>query len=323
MSHKVERMIIAEKTEAPWHRTNYGEIKNGATPDEWIVASGCDWEAERRPLFYTKDGVNYPTAKEALVRSDNNFILDYVTDTWVPVQNRDAFRTIGKFAKEGKIKLETAGSLDEGRFVWVLGRLTHVEKFDGIKDSKGKIDQVNPYVLFVNPHKYGHVSSALFTPTRVVCWNTLSLALSEATQNSIVFKHAHRTEFNVEAAQALLANTKELYDAHSANAVTMASARYTEATLRKYFDYCFPSKEDARKESTNKAQQLLALVDKQPGTQFAPGTWWQAYNAVTYGLDHVFGRDEELRLQKAWFGKEALTKIKALNKAVELAEQSF
>ena len=68
------------------------------------------------------------------------------------------------------------------------------------------------------------------------------------------------------------------------------------------------------------AQGALDILETQPGANYAPGSWWNAYNAVTYMTDHVIGRNQESRLTSAWYGLNKSVKVKALEKAVKLAE---
>jgi hypothetical protein len=62
------------------------------------------------------------------------------------------------------------------------------------------------------------------------------------------------------------------------------------------------------------------VLMNQPGTEFAPGSWWQAFNAVTYMTDHVMGRNADNRLTSSWYGGNRNLKSKALETAIEMAE---
>ena len=106
----------------------------------------------------------------------------------------------------------------------------------------------------------------------------------------------------------------------------LGSKRYTEETVKNYFNHVFPviaynkEKGPQRKELSKSATRALEVLDTQPGTKFAEGSWWQAFNAVTYLTDHEIGRSQDTRLQSAWFGANKNLKIKALESAVEFAE---
>ena len=71
---------------------------------------------------------------------------------------------------------------------------------------------------------------------------------------------------------------------------------------------------------TRTGETVRELMSTQPGAQYGEGTWWQAYNAVTYFTDHVAGRSNDTRMQSAWFGANQKKKVDSLKKAVEYAE---
>ena len=106
----------------------------------------------------------------------------------------------------------------------------------------------------------------------------------------------------------------------------LGSKRYTEDTLKKYFSDVFPvlaynkEKGPQRKEISKSATRALEVIDTQPGAEFARGSWWQAFNAVTYLVDHEIGKSADSRLSSAWFGPNKNLKLKALESAVEFAE---
>ena len=68
------------------------------------------------------------------------------------------------------------------------------------------------------------------------------------------------------------------------------------------------------------AQLAVDMLDTQPGSNYAPGSWWNAYNSVTFLTDHVLGRSNDTRMTSAWFGANQARKVQALNLAVEMAE---
>jgi hypothetical protein len=68
------------------------------------------------------------------------------------------------------------------------------------------------------------------------------------------------------------------------------------------------------------AALALDIIDTQPGAEFAEGSWWQAFNTVTYKTDHLIGRSADNRLTSAWYGSNKNLKTKALETAVEFAE---
>jgi hypothetical protein len=80
-----------------------------------------------------------------------------------------------------------------------------------------------------------------------------------------------------------------------------------------------PKEVKAYEDLSRNAKLCFDVLDTQPGAEFAQGTWWQAFNSVTFVTDHVQGRNKDNRLHSQWFGQNAARKVVAANKAVELA----
>ena len=99
----------------------------------------------------------------------------------------------------------------------------------------------------------------------------------------------------------------------------LASKSYKQPTLEEFIDSLFPNTGKSDDRSKN-ADRTLELVEEQPGAHLAEGSWWQAFNAVTYMTDHEMGRNADSRLTSAWFGQNRTRKKKALEKALEYAE---
>ena len=103
----------------------------------------------------------------------------------------------------------------------------------------------------------------------------------------------------------------------------VGSKNFDKDTLEAYMAAVFPviSKSDTpQKELSTPAQKVIELVDTQPGAEFANGTFWSAFNAVTYYVDHVAGRTQDNRLHSAWFGQGKKIKDDALTLAIKFAE---
>src|ERR1700722_8371175 len=166
--HNVETM--AWTSERPWHGLGV-EVSNDLTAEQLIKAAQLDWTVSTHPIF-TQIGDQKLGLKEmALVRDTDNSVLDIVGSDWEPNQNQTAFEFFKEFVDAGDMTMETAGSLQDGRLVWGLAKVKEsFELFGG--------DKVESYLLFSNPHKYGWSIDVRFTPVRVVCNNTLTLALN-------------------------------------------------------------------------------------------------------------------------------------------------
>jgi hypothetical protein len=105
----------------------------------------------------------------------------------------------------------------------------------------------------------------------------------------------------------------------------LGSKRYNNENIVEYFTRIFPvtgSNDKKKKEISKNAQYALDVLETQPGAEYAEGTWWQPFNAVTYFADHLAGRTADTRLTSSWYGYNKGVKTKALELAIEMAEAS-
>jgi phage/plasmid-like protein (TIGR03299 family) len=304
MAHLVETMAYAG--EVPWHGLGH-KVPSDLSTDQMMQAAGLDWTVQKIPAFVKIEDESQAIDAAALVRSSDNKILDVVSSDWNPVQNQEAFDFFQDFVNAGDMEMHTAGSLKGGQIVWALAKIKDsFELFGG--------DQVDSYMLFTNPHVYGQSLDIRFTPIRVVCNNTLTLSLSQ--KNGTAFKLSHRREFVADQAKQALGIAHAKLDEYKSMASWMGSKRYDNESIKAYFQDLFPSQGD--KDSRN-AIKALEVLELQPGAKFAEGSWWQAFNAVTYMTDHLMGRSNDARLQSAWFGVNKSLKNKALQQAIYMA----
>jgi len=310
----VESMAY-NKAETPWHGLGVA-VDSDLTPEQMLKQAGLDWEVEMIPAFVKINKKEVDIGKSALIRSKDQRILSVVSNDWRPLQNLQAFEFFNEFIAAGDMDMETAGSLCKGELVWGLARIK-----DGFSLFKGK-DEINSYLLLTNPHRYGWSISVANINVRVVCMNTLRMAMNEMNNNNVV-KVNHRKEFIADQVKVALGIAHEKLEAYKAAAQFLSSKKMGKENVVDYFKRVFPvltSKEDSKKEISKPAQKTLEILDTQPGAELGEGTWWQGYNAVTYYLDHKAGRSEDTRLTSSWYGSNAKKKIDALKTAVEFAE---
>lgn len=314
MAHMVETMAYAG--EVPWHGLGV-RVPYDLSPAQMLDKAGLDWTVQKIPAFATVAGKQVNIGKSALVRSSDDSILDVVSNDWNPVQNQEAFEFFDEYCRAGDMEMHTAGSLRDGQIVWALAKVK--ESFDLFKG-----DQVDSFLLFTNPHRFGQCIDVRFTPIRVVCNNTLTLSLEQKTKNAV--KTSHRTVFDAENVKEQLGIATNKLQKYKEMAAFLGSKRYTKDSLKEYFSNVFPilvynkEKGPQRKDLSKSATRALEVIDTQPGAEFAKGSWWQAFNTVTYLTDHEIGKTVDSRLTSAWFGPNKNLKIKALETAVEMAE---
>ena len=315
MAHEVETMAYAG--EVPWHGLGV-EVSNDLTPLQMMQKAGLDWRVEKVDAYVDINGEQVRTGQQALVRTSDSTILTNVTDAWNPLQNEEAFDFFAEYVAAGDMEMHTAGSLRNGQMVWALAKVK--ESFDVFGD-----DRVDAYFLFSNPHQYGKSIDVRFTPIRVVCHNTLTMSLQQSADRSV--KVGHRQVFDPDRVKADLGLAHEKFAKYKEMAQFLGSKRFTVESLISFYDEVYPStSRTAEKVPATKVEELSRsarmcydALETQPGAQYGEGTWWQAFNSVTYVTDHLQGRSAEQRLHNQWFGYNQPRKVQAAEKAVEFA----
>jgi len=310
MAHNVETMAYAG--EVPWHGLGKKVIAD-LTPEQMLVEAGLDWTVEKVSLFYeTVDGRKIKAGqKQALIRASDQRMLDVVSEDWNPLQNIEAFDFFNDFVQAGDMEMHTAGSLQNGKLVWALAKVN--DSFEVFKN-----DIVDQYLLFTNPHKFGAAIDVRMTPIRVVCNNTLSMALDGKADKMV--KVNHRQVFDADEVKATLGVAKQKLEKYKEAALFLGSKRFTNDNIVEYFDRVFPSLSKASDKLSRQATQAMEVLNTQPGHQYGEGTWWHGFNTVTYLTDHKLGRSVDTRLTSAWFGANRTKKLNALEIALEYAE---
>lgn len=316
MAHQVETMAYAGET--PWHGLGV-PVSNDLTPVQMMEKAGVDWSVQECESFVDFNGERISTGQKALVRSTDGKVLTNVGKDWNPVQNEQAFEFFSEYVFAGDMEMHTAGSLKDGQMVWALAK---------VKDSFDLFggDTVESYLLFSNPHQYGKSIDVRFTPIRVVCNNTLSLSLSMQAERQV--KVGHRVEFNPGEVKEALGIASEKLATYREMAEYLGSKRFSMDKLIEYYNTVYPRTSDKRVQDkklsvdtlSRNAKQCLDILESQPGAEFAEGSWWQAYNSVTFVTDHVQGRNADNRLYSSWFGGNQTRKKNALETAIEFAE---
>ena len=316
MAHMVETMAYAG--EVPWHGLGV-PVSNDLTPAQMMKKAGLDWQVGEVDTFIEYNGNKQFTGNKCLVRETDGRILTTVGENWNPVQNETAFEFFSEFVSEGNMEMHTAGSLKDGQMVWALAKVKDsFELFGG--------DTVESYLLFSNPHQYGKAIDVRFTPIRVVCNNTLTLSLESKAERSV--RIGHRVEFDPSEVKQALGIAAEKLETYKDMATFLGKKRFTADAYIEYLNTVFPRTADKKVQGkalsvdtlSRNAKLAYDSLETQPGAKFAEGSWWQAFNSVTFITDHVQGRNEDNRLYSSWFGGNQIRKRDALKTAIEFAE---
>lgn len=166
MAANVESMFYVRV--APWHGLGVC-VESALSSEEALEKSGLNWNVIQRPIMTS----NYDLIPgyKANIRDTDNRVLGVVTDRYKVVQNSEAFAFTDSLLGEG-VKYETAGSLQNGKKIWILAKLPDKYIIEG--------EQIEPYLVFSSSHDGSGAIKVAMTPVRVVCQNTLNIALSSA-----------------------------------------------------------------------------------------------------------------------------------------------
>jgi phage/plasmid-like protein (TIGR03299 family) len=301
------------------------EVPKAVTAAQMIRDAGLDWEVALKPARgatkinnqeeYSRDEVLRQPRKGIL---ENEVLLGLVSRRYQPLQNSEAFEFFDPIVGASKAHFETAGALGEGERIWVMARMP-----GAMEIVRG--DECLKYLLLSNTHSGEGSVIVKFTSVRVVCQNTLMLAMKDG-QKAYRVRHSKRMQFKLEELSEFMAITQQIYQEAEKSFRRLAQVQMREGRLEEYFGLIFPRNEDQKKSGKTPPRwtDLRRVFDTQddlqkPGVQ---GTLWAAYNAVTRFEDYKQPQPGELneqRIQRAWFGGGADVKLKALEKAQELA----
>jgi phage/plasmid-like protein (TIGR03299 family) len=344
MAHEFETGFVVRKQ--AWHGLAAVLPENPSVTDA-LRHAGLDWDVLEQPLhtnLLSAEGVAEVevTGWKALMRGSDKSVLGVVTDTYKPFQNREAFGWFQELVDDGTCKIETAGSLQQGRKVWVQARYA-----DAIEVKDG--DAIVPYLLLANGHDGKMSLRIMNTPIRVVCWNTMQAAgatedgdAEAESSGGIAISHQGDVASKALAARrAIVAMNRDLkvtVDAYRRMAKLPVTEAYVRELAKQLWDRDYIQARDlvakfrqrqeheapsVREETARKIAELEEILNTPSRTENkvveafhgSPGcegkTAWDAFNAVTYQIDHGMQGSQESRLTSSWFGNGARKRAKA------------
>jgi phage/plasmid-like protein (TIGR03299 family) len=318
MAHLVEQMAYVGQT--PWHGLG-SELTSNQPLEVWAKQAGLDWQIEESPVrFVTNAGgplgeiLAYPDSK-VLYRSDTKAPLSVVGNRFKVVQPEEILEFYRDLTEVSGFELETAGVLKGGRKMWALAR---TGQFGVLKGN----DQTNGYVLLATACDGTMATTAQFTSIRVVCNNTLAVALKDATATSVKVKH--NTAFDANLVKKQLGISVTAWDDFMYRLKTLSERKVKATEARNYFLKVFTEdvKEGVGKTNERSMARALALYEGEGmGAALASsdGTAYGMLSAVTEFIDHHRrAKTIDHRVDSAWFGTGAAVKNRALEQAMSL-----
>lgn len=326
MSHEIDQsvsergaMAYVESNGKPWHGLGTA-IKKGASPEEVGKAAGLLWPVTQDTVkFYRMiDGKKVLMEDKdhvTMFRGDTGAVLDITGKGYIPHQNIEVLEFFAEYLATGTMYIDTAGALNGGKQIWVQAKME--ASFD-----LGK-DKVQGRILLMNPHQYGKGMVAKFVAERVVCWNTLMMALSEGGKSLKIW---HVKEFNRERRESIkrdLGIAKERLDAFEDNARTLVKLTLTVADAINILAPVLDGKKNEPLEQQNKTLSRVIELWQGAGVgatlETAKGTGWGLLNGVTQYYDHEYGRTPDSRVTMAWLGQGDIRKRETLKALLQAA----
>lgn len=317
MAHLVETMAYTGAQ--PWH-----QLGNQLTPNQpievWQQQAGMNWKIQETPVLYNvagNDGLHVKANSDAkvLFRSDNHAPLSVVSKRYKVVQPHDVLEFYRDLTQAGGFQLETAGVLKEGRKLWALAKTGQETILRGA-------DKVGAYLLLATSCDGTLCTTAQFTSIRVVCNNTLQLAVSNSAGS---VKVPHSTKFDPQLVKEELGLGLSAWNRFVADMKELAERPIHKFEAMNFLvqvlgDPSLPLADQPNQKGLQNVYNLYAGQGIGADLSSAKGTAWGLVNAVTQYVDHDRrARSQDHRLDSAWFGTGAAIKAKAYKEAMRLA----
>lgn len=241
MPANVESMFYVRQ--APWHGLGK-KVEQALSSEEALKEAGLDWTVVQRPI-QTNNQMEIPGYK-ANIRDTDNRVLGVVTDRYKIVQNHEAFAFTDELLGEG-VRYETAGSIQNGKKVWLLARLPENYIISG--------ESISPYLVFSNSHDGSGSIKVAMTPIRVVCQNTLNLALSSAKR---IWSTTHKGDIKskLEEARKTLLLAEFYMDKLGSEVDRLNRIKIPDHKIMEYIELLLPMPDNATKIQEKNIHQL-------------------------------------------------------------------
>ena len=318
MAHLVENMAFVGAT--PWH--GLGNPLQPQQPIEvWQKQAGMDWEIKETEVLYSVsegDGLHVKVNPEArvLFRSDTLAPLSVVSNRYKIVQPKEVLEFYRDLVNAGGFELETAGVLKGGRKLWALAKTGQETVLSGG-------DKVKAYLLLATSCDGTLATTAQFTSVRVVCNNTLQLAVGSASADAV--KVPHSTQFDPQQVKQNLGLGLSSWERFVGEMKQLVARPINKFEAMNYLvdvlgDPLVPLDKQPNQKAIQSVHSLFSGVGMGADMSSANGTAWGLLNSVTEYVDHSRrARTPDSRLDSAWFGQGAGIKAKAFEKAMLLA----
>lgn len=241
MSANVESMFYVR--EMPWHGLGT-KVMEAPSSEEALIMAGLNWKVVQEPI-YTEQEESIEGYK-ANIRDSDRKVLGVVSDRYRVIQNNEAFAFTDELLGEG-VRYETAGSLQGGKKVWLLARMPQEYIISG--------ERISPYMLFSNTHDGSGAIRVALTPIRVVCNNTLNLALSTAKRSWSMI-HTGDIKEKMNEARDTLFMAEKYMDCLGKEFENLRMKKLTDKQVMEYIEALLPVEDGFTSQQIKNMQRL-------------------------------------------------------------------
>jgi phage/plasmid-like protein (TIGR03299 family) len=341
MAHQIEQ--IAYVGETPWH--GLGNQLSPKQPLEvWAQQAGMDWRIESSNVSYMAQNergqsIIMPFEEQrVLYRSDTHAPLSVVSQRYQEVQPKEILEFYRDLTEQSGFELETAGVLKGGKKFWALART-------GQSTALKAKDVSNGYILMATACDGTLATTAQFTSIRVVCNNTLAIALRGQSSSAGMVKVPHSTKFDAEKVKQQLGISVRAWDEHMYEMKQLTQRKVSQQEAKAYFDAVFNNstmsisdpeeniiqfyrnvaqqvqekKPEPNGRAMNKALEMFNGQGRGADLSSAKDTAYGLLCSITEFVDHERrAMSTDHRLDSAWFGAGAGVKQRGLEQALAL-----
>jgi phage/plasmid-like protein (TIGR03299 family) len=335
MAHELESVngqtAFASLREPAWHGLGTVFQDEVSTKEMLELAHLDNWNVRLEDVeipsgFESDKNYSFVTRTNPFNKKQND-VLGVVGERYVPLQNEDLF-DFGDLLLDNGGRWETAGSIKSGRVVF--GSLA-LER-ETVLDPNGVGDKVNTYLLINTSHDGSIAIQASITPVRVVCANTLNLALGNrgrggSVKQSFKIRHTQTASGKIAVAREALGLTHQYMDEFDKMANEMIQTEVSKAQFDKIVESLYPTpKDETKKASLTKHNAKIDLINEIYVGDYnntITGTAWGVANAMTERLDWFRngrkGSTESIRAAASGFDPMTNAEKNRIFKAVQLA----
>jgi len=344
MAHQLEQMAYVGET--PWHGLG-NQLSQNQPIEIWAQQAGMDWRIESSNVSYMAQNergqsIILPYEEQrVLYRSDTHAPLSVVSQRFQEVQPRDILEFYRDLTEQSGFELETAGILKGGKKFWALARTGQTSML------KGK-DVSNGYMLLATACDGTLATTAQFTSIRVVCNNTLAIALRGQNSSAGVVKVPHSTKFDAGKVKQQLGISVRAWDEHMYEMKQLSQRKVTQYEAAAYFDAVFNNtsmsivdqedniiqfyrdvatqaqanakeKSEPNAKSMSKAMEMFNGQGRGASLSSVKDTAYGLLCSITEFIDHERrAMSTDHRLDSAWFGAGASIKQRGLEQALNM-----